>query len=180
MSLGLIWAQAHGGVIGIDNALPWHLPEDSAHFRRTTLGTPVIMGRATWQSLPERFRPLPGRENIVVSRTLASLDGATVVGSVEDALTLVAGRDAWVIGGAQVYTHALPHADHAVVTEIDLAVPGDAFAPALGQGWELVAVEPGPTAGQHPGAGEDGIGIQWHTSSTGLRYRFLTYARRTA
>jgi len=171
MSLGLIWAQAHGGVIGIDNALPWHLPEDSAHFRRTTLGTPVIMGRATWDSLPERFRPLPGRENIVVSRTVTALDGATVVGSVEEALATVDGRDAWVIGGAQVYAHALPHADRAVVTEIDLAVSGDAFAPPLGQDWELVAADPAPG----PGGGE-----QWHTSSTTLRYRFCTYARRTA
>ena len=75
--IGLIWAQARGGVIGKDGAMPWHLPEDLAHFKRTTLGCPVIMGRKTWDSLPPKFRPLPGRRNIVVTRnTQWQADGA--------------------------------------------------------------------------------------------------------
>jgi dihydrofolate reductase len=132
--LHLIFARAANGVIGKDNALPWHLPEDMAHFKRTTLGCPVIMGRKTWDSLPPRFRPLPGRLNIVVTRNpLWQAEGATRADSLEAAMAhCPAGSDAWVIGGAQIYAAALPLAATAVVTEIEQAFEGDAFAPECG------------------------------------------------
>ena len=88
--LGLIWAEARGGVIGKDGAMPWHVPEDLAHFRAATMGDPVIMGRRTWESFPPRFRPLPGRRNIVVTRNDSwQDDGAERAVSLDQALELV-------------------------------------------------------------------------------------------
>ncbi|WP_372594554.1 dihydrofolate reductase [Actinotalea sp.] len=163
MSLALVWAQSADGVIGVDGGLPWHLPEDLAHFRRLTSGSVVLMGHSTWRSLPERFRPLPGRQNVVLSRTPGlELDGAVVVGSVEDALEQVGGRAAWVIGGAQVYGAFLEHADRAEVTEIDLLVGAGTGAPLLDESWSRTAVEPAEG---------------WSLSATGLRYRFVTHLR---
>lgn len=136
--LGLIWAEARGRVIGRGGALPWRLPEDLAHFKRTTLGCPVIMGRRTWESLPARFRPLPGRQNIVLTRSSGwTADGAQRAASLDEALQLAAGAPrAWGIGGAQLYAAAIAHADELRITEIDLDVPdGDAFAPAIGAEW---------------------------------------------
>lgn len=136
--LALIWAQARNGVIGKDGGLPWHLPEDLAHFKRTTLGAPVVMGRKTWESLPERFRPLPGRRNVVVTRqTDWQAPGAEVVHSVPEALALCAGCErVWVIGGAELYRAALPLAERAVLTLIDADLQGDAYAPALSADWQ--------------------------------------------
>ena len=104
MALNLIYACADNGVIGRDNALPWHLPEDLAHFRQLTLGCPVLMGRKTWDSLPPKFRPLPGRLNLVLTRQADWLaDGATRVATLEEALAhCPAGQDLWVIGGTSV------------------------------------------------------------------------------
>jgi dihydrofolate reductase len=164
--LGLIWAQSRGtparqAVIGRDGALPWHLPEDMAHFREITHGHPVIMGRATWDSLPARFRPLPGRENIVVTRNCTwHDDGATRVGSVAAALEAAGERDTWVIGGAQIYELFVAHADRVEVTEIEIDVSdGDVFAPHLDESWAI------------------GHDSGWLTSENGLRYRFLGYHR---
>lgn len=163
MSVGMIWAQSADRYIGADGALPWHLPEDLAFFRRVTLDHPVIMGRRTWESLPDRFRPLPGRRNIVLSRTRGlRLEGATVATDAAHALELAGTGDAWVIGGAQVYETFLPHADRLEVTQVDLVVDGDTRAPTLGAEWRVVAREP-----------ERG----WCTSATGLPYRFLSFAR---
>lgn len=164
--IGLIWAEAHGGVIGAGGGMPWHVPEDLAHFKRTTDGAPVVMGRRTWNSLPERFRPLPGRANIVVTRQTGwAADGAVRAASVDEALALAA-SDAdewiWVIGGAELFGRTIGAADRLVVTELDLAVDGDTFAPARTPDWHLAAVDP-PTG--------------WHTSRTGIRYRFLTLDR---
>jgi len=165
VTLALAWAQARGGVIGRDGAMPWHLPEDLARFRRLTTGHPVLMGRATWDALPDRFRPLPGRDNLVLTRSPGwSAPGATAVHDVDDARRLLAGRDAWVIGGGQVYAAFVGAADRLEVTEIDLDVPGDAWAPAVDPGlWSAAAVDP-----------DEG----WLTSTTGLRYRYVTYRRR--
>ena len=137
--LGMIWAEAHGGAIGRDGQMPWHLPEDLAHFKQTTLGAPVIMGRRTWESLPERFRPLPGRENIVISRNPDySAPGATVRTSLDDTVAHLGGARAWIMGGGQLYAEAMSVADELVVTRIDLAVPdADTFAPAIGTEWVL-------------------------------------------
>ena len=130
--LTLIAAVAQGGVIGCNNALPWHLPEDLRHFRAVTSGHPVIMGRKTWDSLPARFRPLPGRRNIVVTRNTGwSADGADVVHTPAAALALLAsGTPAYVIGGAALYAAMLPCADELLLTEVDAAFDGDAFFPA--------------------------------------------------
>lgn len=129
--LALIAACARGGVIGIANRLPWHLPEDMKFFRETTRGKPVIMGRKTWESLPDAFRPLPGRRNIVVSRNPGfEAPGATVVAGLPEALAAAGDVDiAFVIGGAELYRQALPLADRLLLTEIDRAYEGDAFFP---------------------------------------------------
>jgi dihydrofolate reductase len=132
-NLILIAAVARNGVIGNANALPWHLPEDLRHFKELTTGHAVIMGRKTWESLPERFRPLPGRRNLVVTRNPAfAASGATVVDSLEAALSKVgAGETVFVIGGAELYAHALPLAGRLELTEIDAEFAGDAFFPRL-------------------------------------------------
>ena len=133
MPLHMIYARARNGVIGKQGQLPWHLPEDLAHFKRTTLGQPVVMGRITWESLPEKFRPLPGRTNVVVSRqTSFKATGAQVVSSLEAAMALFPTNEVvWLIGGAQLYAQALPLVSQIVVTEIDADFEGDAFAPSL-------------------------------------------------
>ena len=133
MPLHMIYARARNGVIGKQGQLPWHLPEDLAHFKRTTLGQPVVMGRVTWESLPEKFRPLPGRTNVVVSRqTSFKATGAQVVSSLEAAMALFPSSEVvWLIGGAQLYAQALSMASQIVVTEIDADFEGDAFAPSL-------------------------------------------------
>ncbi len=133
MPLHMIYARARNGVIGKQGQLPWHLPEDLAHFKRTTLGQPVVMGRVTWESLPEKFRPLPGRINVVVSRqTSFKANGAQVVSSLEAAIALFPTNEVvWLIGGAQLYAQALSMASQIVVTEIDADFEGDAFAPSL-------------------------------------------------
>jgi dihydrofolate reductase len=138
MALNLIFARARNGVIGHNNTLPWHLPEDLAHFKATTLGQPVIMGRKTWDSLPVKFRPLPGRMNIVVTRqTDWHSDGAHVVHSVDEALQACPTQaQPWVIGGAELYRLAMPLAKRVVVTEIDADYEGDAFAPELDASWQ--------------------------------------------
>jgi dihydrofolate reductase len=158
MKLGLIYARARNGVIGKDGGLPWHLPEDLAHFKRLTLGCPVVMGRNTWESLPQRFRPLPGRLNIVVTRQSGwKADGASSAPSLGQALALATAQPlVWVIGGAELFAQALPLADVAEVTEIDADFDGDVFAPQLGAGWTEYARER-------------------HTAATGIPYSFVTY-----
>ncbi|BDZ66072.1 dihydrofolate reductase [Agromyces mangrovi Wang et al. 2018] len=168
-SIGLIWAEARGGVIGRDGVMPWHLPEDLAHFRDVTRGAPVVMGRRTWESLPPRFRPLPGRRNIVVSReAAAAFDGAEHAASVPGALALAAAPSPmppdriWIIGGAELYRQTIALADRLEVTRIDADIDGDTRAPAIGPHWRLAASD--PASG-------------WHTAASGLRYRFDTLAR---
>ena len=137
MSLNLIFARSKNGVIGHNNTLPWHLPEDLAHFKNTTMGSPVIMGRKTWESIPEKFRPLPGRLNLVLSRSLKlDIKGVKVVRSVQEAMSEVdAQADVWVIGGAEVYAQCIEIAKSAVVTEIDADYEGNAKAPEFGSNW---------------------------------------------
>jgi dihydrofolate reductase len=129
--VALVAAVARGGVIGRDGTIPWRLPEDVAFFKELTTGHAVVMGRKTWESIPGRFRPLPGRRNVVVTRNASwSAEGAERAGSVEEALALVDGAErVFVIGGAEVYAAALPYADELVLTEIDLDVDGDTFFP---------------------------------------------------
>jgi len=133
MPLHMIYARARNGVIGNLGQLPWHLPEDLAHFKRTTLGQPVVMGRVTWESLPEKFRPLSGRSNVVVSRqTSFSAAGAQLASSLEAAMALFPTTEIiWLIGGAQLYAQGLSIASQIVLTEIDADYEGDAFAPLI-------------------------------------------------
>ncbi|MEZ0364742.1 dihydrofolate reductase [Mycobacterium sp. pUA109] len=158
-ALGLIWAQSTSGVIGRGGDIPWRLPEDQAHFKQLTTGHTVVMGRLTWESLPARVRPLPGRRNVVVTRqTDYTADGATVASALADALT---DEDTWVIGGGEIYALALPLATRCEVTEIDIDLPredGDVVAPVLDESWVATTGE-------------------WLTSSAGLRYRFHSYSR---
>ncbi|MDO8251488.1 MAG: dihydrofolate reductase [Rhodoferax sp.] len=160
MKLHLIFARAANGVIGNNNTLPWRLPEDMAHFKRTTLGCPVIMGRKTWDSLPPKFRPLPGRLNVVVTRQPDwQAEGALCAHSLPEAMALCPlESDAWVIGGAEIYAQALPLARTAVVTEIDADFEGDAYAPPFGPEWTETAREQ-------------------QVSSTGLNFSFVTYRK---
>ncbi|WP_431218196.1 dihydrofolate reductase [Leifsonia xyli] len=160
MTLALIWAQAHDRVIGADGVMPWHLTEDLKHFRALTGSDPVVMGRRTWESLPERYRPLPGRANIVVTRRPDwEAPGATVAHSLEEALASArAASTVWVIGGGELYRETLGAADRLEVTEIDLDVAGDTRAPEPGEGWTADAGE-------------------WLTAANGMRYRFVTYTR---
>ena len=160
MNVGMVWAQARDGVIGADGRLPWHLPEDLALFRELTMGGTVVMGRRTWESLPERFRPLPGRTNVVLTTDRNwSAEGAHPVASVEQ--VLAEHESFWVIGGGAVYVAFLPHADRLVVTDVDTLVPGDTWAPAL-RGWRLERREPAEG---------------WTTSSSGLPFAVSHYVR---
>jgi len=162
MKLNLILARARNGVIGHQGTLPWHLPEDLAHFKRTTLGCPVIMGRKTWESLPAAFRPLPGRLNVVVTRQPDyAAPGAQVVHSLQQACAACpADATAWVIGGAELYAQALPLAHQAVVTEIDADFDGDAHTPVFGPEWHEVARES-------------------QLGSSGLPFSFVTYEKQS-
>lgn len=157
----LVAAVARDGAIGRDNALLWHLPEDLARFKALTLGKPVVMGRKTWESLPPRFRPLPGRRNLVVSRSTAELSGAEVFTSLDDALAACPEPEVCVIGGGEIYALALPRADRLALTEVDATYPdADHHFPA----WPRERfTEASRTA---------------HTSADGLRYEFVDYLRK--
>ncbi|WP_319029179.1 dihydrofolate reductase [Dietzia sp. PP-33] len=140
MPVRMVWAQARGGVIGDGRDMPWHVPADLAFFKEATAGRAVVMGRTTWDSIPVRFRPLPGRRNIVCTRDPGwSAEGAERAGSVDEALEM-AGPDAAVMGGGQIYATALAAADECLVTEIDADAPGTVLAPELDESWERVEV----------------------------------------
>ncbi len=154
----LVAAVSRNGVIGANGKLPWHLPEDLAHFKKLTLGHPIVMGRRTWESLG---RPLPGRENIVVSRKPGfEAPGASVASSLEAAIALCAGEAvAFVIGGAEIYAAALPLADGLVLTEIQQDYEGETRFPAWDRkAWRVSQKET-------------------HTSREGVRFDFLLYER---
>ncbi|MEV3843358.1 type 3 dihydrofolate reductase [Aeromonas veronii] len=152
MKISMIAAMAHDRVIGKDNQMPWHLPADLAHFKRVTLGKPVLMGRKTFESIG---RPLPGRRNLVISRNPDyQAEGIEVVGSVEAALALLAGssvEELMVIGGGHLYAEMLPSADCLYLTRIDLAVEGDTRFPAFDDGqWQRVDCESHPADEKNP------------------------------
>ncbi len=154
----LIAALAKNGVIGAGGKLPWNLPEDLRHFKKLTLGHPVIMGRRTWESLG---KPLPGRENIVISRSPGfEAPGASVAASLEAAIALCAGEPvAFVIGGAEIYAAALPLADGLALTEIQKDYEGDTRFPEWDpKGWRVSQKET-------------------HTSGEGVRFDFVLYER---
>ncbi len=166
--IGLIWGQARDGggrpVIGAGGDIPWRVPEDFARFKRITAGHPVVMGRLTWESLPKR--PLPGRTNIVISsrgpygvQDAEAVPAATIGEALEIAAKAPGGDEIWVMGGSQIYSETLPIADVLEVSEINKEVEGDVFAPEIGPEWAVTA------------------STEWTTSSSGLRFRHLTYTR---
>ena len=160
----LIAAVARNRVIGKDNQLPWHLPEDMQYFREVTRGAAVIMGRKTWESLPERFRPLPGRQNIVLSRQTAyCATGADVADSLATALSLVRSHRAFLIGGADLYAQALNNRqlDELLLTEVDLHPEGDAYLPEID-----------PTRWQE-------VSRQTHSNAHGVNFAFVRYLPTT-
>jgi dihydrofolate reductase len=160
MHLSLIAAVARHNAIGKDNGLLVKLREDLQHFKRTTLGHPIVMGRKTWDSIG---RPLPGRRNIVVTRQSGwKADGVESAASLDHALALLACTDrAYVIGGAQLYALAMPLADELVLTEIDAEFDADIFFPA----WERSAF--------------DEVARDAHTTDQGLHYSFVTYRKKS-
>jgi dihydrofolate reductase len=137
----VIAAVAANGVIGRDNGLVFRHPADAKHFRDTTMGAPVVMGRKTWESLPPRFRPLPGRRNLVVTRQAGyAAEGAEVAASLDAALALAADAPrVFVIGGGELYAQALPQADELMLTEVQAALEGDVRFPAVDPAqWDAV------------------------------------------
>ena len=157
----LVAAVAANGVIGVDGRLPWHLPEDLKHFKRLTLGHPVIMGRKTWESLG---KALPGRENIVVSsRPGYEAAGAAVANSLVGALALCAGEPVvFVIGGERLFAESLPLADGLVLTEIQRDYDGDTRFPAFERSqWRETQREA-------------------HTAEGGMRFDFVLYEKARA
>ena len=169
--IGLIWAQTKAGVIGKDGSMPWHLPEDLKHFSKLTTGHPVIMGRKTWESFPDKYRPLPGRTNIVVTRnqdwgSTPEAEGAVVVSSLDAALLesqfAPGGQKVWIIGGGEIFAQSMGIANIAVITIIDADLDGDTFAPELGDDWTFDTMAPA-----------DG----WLTANNGTNYRFTTWRR---
>ena len=153
MTLTLIAAVARNGAIGKNNELLWHEPQDQRHFRAATMGHPVVMGRKTWDSLPARFRPLPGRRNVVVTgNTALRFEGAEAAPSLQHALLrLAAEQRVFVIGGAQLYEQALPLADELMLTEVDADLDGDvSFPPWPATEWTLVERQPAVAADATP------------------------------
>ena len=160
--ISLIAVVARNRAIGRNNALLWHLPEDLRHFREVTRGKPVIMGRKTWESLPQAFRPLPGRRNIVVSRNPAyEADGAECATTLDAAINLCQdAEESFVIGGEQIYRQALPFADRLYLTEVDEDADGDAYFPEFAlDDWQEVSRQAG-------------------SATDGPRYSFAIYQRR--
>ncbi len=157
--ISFVVALGHGNVIGKDNGLLWHLPDDLKRFKRLTSGHPVVMGRRTWESLPERFRPLPGRANIVITRNEAyEAPGAVIARSVEEALSRAkdaeGGEEVFVIGGGDIYRAALPFAQRLYLTLVDDPTPGTVTFPEYGD----FAVEREREAHE-----ENGIRYEWVT-----------------
>lgn len=156
MTIHMIWAEARDHVIGAEGGIPWRLPGEQAMFKQRTMGSTVVMGRGTWESLPARVRPLPGRRNVVLtSRPLAEAETAA---SVDDVIRRH--DDFWVMGGGAVYAAFLPYATHLVRTEVDLDVAGDTYAPAVDD-W------PGIPGG-------------WQITDTGVRWRVVEHLRAEA
>lgn len=183
ITVNLIWAQARTrdgreGAIGFEGTMPWHLAEDLKHFKNLTISHPVVMGRKTWESLGEKYRPLQNRDNIVISRDQRyRAAGATVVDSLDSALDLarqesipddgIERNEIWVIGGSEIFRQALPFAAKAFVTEIDAEYEADTFAPPIKElvrdgAWKIES----ETGWMKPAKDDDIAG-----------YRFITYER---
>ena len=163
MSLSLIFASSSNGVIGENNQLPRHLPEDLAHFKKLTMGQVVLMGRKTWESIPQQFRPLPGRPNWVLTRQANWSDaGARRFTELSEAMAAFdrehPSGELWVIGGAQIYAQAIDHASRIELTLVEKTCSGEALAPKIDSNWVTMSRET-------------------HTAKNGLIYHFISYQR---
>jgi len=161
MNLTLIAAIAENNVIGIEDKIPWRIKEDMERFKQLTINHPVIMGRKTYESIPEKFRPLPERKNIVLSRTLKPTDGIYIAHSINDAIKIAECNDSYVMGGEQVYKSFMPWIDKMEITKVHANYNGDAFFPEINwKEWKLVNEEK-------------------KINDKGLEFSFLTYDRIT-
>ena len=161
--MNLIFASSINGVIGHNKQMPWHLPEDLAHFKKLTLGHVVLMGRKTWESIPAQFRPLPGRDNWVLTRQVEWHDeGARPFVDLSAAQAAFAKahtqQELWIIGGAEVYAQTIEHAQRIELTLIEQTCEGDAMAPKIDSNWVTMSKET-------------------HTAKSGLVYHFISYQR---
>lgn len=131
--ISLIAAISQNNCIGKNGTLPWHLPEDMQHFKKITSGKTVFMGRKTWESIPDKFRPLPGRKNAVITRQekYSVPDGVEIYASIDAALKHLRDEDVCVIGGGEIYTQTIAKADTLYITHVDQDVDGDAFFPEI-------------------------------------------------
>lgn len=133
--ISLIAAISENNCIGKDNLLPWHLPEDLKHFKELTTGKTVLMGRKTWESIPEKFRPLPNRKNIVITTQSDFIvpEGVEIYHAINDAISAHTNEDIFIIGGATIYTQTINLADTLYITHVHQVVDGDAFFPSIDQ-----------------------------------------------
>ncbi|HEY5585382.1 MAG TPA: dihydrofolate reductase [Ruminiclostridium sp.] len=147
--ISIIFAMGKNNAIGYSNKMPWYLPEDFAYFKRVTMGQPVIVGRKTFESIG---RPLPGRINIVITTSTSfSHDGCIVVDSVDKAIEYTKDKEAFIIGGAEIYKSFLPIADKLYITEIDKAFEADTFFPEIDYSkWKLVSSRTGVKNEKNP------------------------------
>lgn len=160
MDLTIIAAVSDNNVIGIGNKIPWYIKEDLQRFKRLTLNHPVIMGRKTYKSIPEKFRPLPHRKNIILSSRMESSEGIYVARSIEEALKLANDDDSYVMGGERVYRDFLPLSNRMELTRVHEKYNGDAFFPEVNwEDWKL-------------------DGETRNENSLGLEYSFLSYVRK--
>ena len=144
MNLTIIVAVSENNVIGAENKIPWYIKEDIKRFKQLTLNHPVIMGRRTYESIPLKFRPLPDRKNIVLSKNLKSSEGIYVAEDIEEALKLAEGKDTYIIGGRSVYESFLPISNRIELTRIHKNFEGDIFFPEVKwHDWKLVNEEKG-------------------------------------
>ena len=161
MKITLIAAISENNVIGVEGKVPWHIPEDMKRFRELTLEHPAIMGRKTYESIPDRFRPLPKRKNIVMSKSLNPKEGIYIARNVDEALVLAEEKDSYVIGGAEIYRLFLSLADELEITRVRKYFDGNAFFPEVDWNeWKLINPE------------ENLI-----SKNEGIPYSFLTYKR---
>jgi len=135
----IIAAMARNGAIGMEGRMPWHLPAELRHFKETTMGKPIVMGRKTWESIG---RPLPGRQNIVVTGNAAlRADGCDIAGSLDEAINVAAGAEVMMIGGGQIYRQSLVFSDRLILTVVDCAPEADTWFPEWREeGWQQVSL----------------------------------------
>jgi dihydrofolate reductase len=159
MNLTIIVAISENNVIGIENKIPWRIKEDMERFKQLTINHPVIMGRKTYESIPEKFRPLPNRKNIVLSDTLVKSNGIYVARGIGEAMALTEDKDSYIIGGAEIYKLFLPLSNKLEITKVHKNFEGDAFFPYVNwMGWKSTKIDS-------------------DRSENGLSYSFFSYER---